>query len=273
MRLTIESDSASGKKGREFSANLLASVEADFVWQGGMATKSASRPVWLAVAASSGALAPFLANMRTGRTAVQVDGRSSGRKKGKPTLECPRGARYAWHVQRVTGGDEVAYGYLPELFALDPGMVDEDTIRFVALYSQLQVPSITEEQFDSALQYVAKRHPHRAERLLSGDPKARRLVVAAVACMTFLRSRSTIPMPNHVGLCTNILLMALSERLAYNLALVPWSNSPSGLATLGLEELRVEQPTVWNSTHEDFISLAKDAFKAHDGFGPHKEQQ
>lgn len=116
-------------KGRSFSASLLAFATADGLWEGGRTESNATRPVFLAYAASEGESAPFLANLRLGRRAKMA---SSGYRRKDPYIELLRSAEYVFSTQRFREG-VVVTAYLQELFRVDPGMVDPATVQFVIL--------------------------------------------------------------------------------------------------------------------------------------------
>jgi hypothetical protein len=115
-------------KGRSFIAALLGYATADSLWAGGVAATDAIRPVWMAIAASEGEIGPFVANLRCGRKAEIAN----PHQRRPDVIELLRSAGYAWSSQRFPEGSLVT-AYLPELFRLDPGMVDPSGARFVVL--------------------------------------------------------------------------------------------------------------------------------------------
>lgn len=118
-------------KGRTFHALMLASVEADLLWSGGQSDNM--RPIWAMFAGSQQELRAFMANLATGRFAV-VD--RNGYRSGKQDrIEFLRSARYQTIWQREDEGC-VATMYLPDLFKLDPGMVNPAGVGFVLLPTQ-----------------------------------------------------------------------------------------------------------------------------------------
>lgn len=133
QRLVIEKQAATKHgKTRRFSAVLLAYLTADPLWQGGQTeTGKTTRPVLLMVAESETALRPFMANIRLGRKAEVVsDGRSSYSREKEGYIQLLKSAGYSMTTQRV-GENTIATFYLPELFNVDPGMVDPEFVRFV----------------------------------------------------------------------------------------------------------------------------------------------
>lgn len=115
-------------KGRSFTAALLAYILADNLWQGGKHDEN-YRPAWMMIAASEHEATPFVENLRAGRRAVLADG--SKQRNNKPAIfECLRSAGYRFEAQRHPEGT-VWQAYLPDLFRLDPGMVDPQGITFI----------------------------------------------------------------------------------------------------------------------------------------------
>lgn len=123
-------------KGRTFRAVLLASVEADLLWSGGTSGSTDSmRPVWAMFAGSDQELRAFMANLTGGRLA-KCEKRYGYYRSGKQErLEFLRSARYQTIWQREDEGS-LATIYLPDLFKMDPGMVDPSGIGFVLLPTQ-----------------------------------------------------------------------------------------------------------------------------------------
>ena len=122
-------------KGRTFRAVMLASVEADPLWSGGSGSNSSMRPVWAMFAGSDQELRAFMANVTAGRLVMCERSRNVYRHGKEDRLEFLRSARYQTIWQREEEGT-VATVYLPDLFKVDPGMVDPSGIGFVLLPPQ-----------------------------------------------------------------------------------------------------------------------------------------
>ncbi len=121
-------------KGRTFRATYLASASADKLWEGGETdTGDIERPVFAVFAGSDAELRPFVANLMLGRRGLVGENSNYGRRrvKGFEFLKSA-GFRYLW--QREDEGTIVTV-YLPELFLMDPGMVDPKVAKFVLLPS------------------------------------------------------------------------------------------------------------------------------------------
>jgi hypothetical protein len=120
-----------GRKGRSFAAYLMACVRADALFDAAMTdTGDMVRPVWAMFGASEAALRPFVANLQCGRQALYPDNRHG--RRAKSGVELLRSASYRYSFQSHAEG-MVVTAYLPELFDLDPGMVDPSGVRFVML--------------------------------------------------------------------------------------------------------------------------------------------
>ena len=121
-----------GKKGRSFRALHLASATADARWPGGATKKEGVlRPVHAIFLGSEAELRPFAANLQLGRLA-STSGESTRRRRNQQQtgFEFLKSAGYRQAWQRHEEG-AVLTVYLPDLFHLDPGMVDPKIVRFV----------------------------------------------------------------------------------------------------------------------------------------------
>jgi hypothetical protein len=118
------------RKGRSFTASCLAIVEADTLWDGGTISDD-TRPVFAMFAGSDQEMRPFQANLRIGKKAHFVSDQRSYRKK-TDKIEFLRSAGYQYTWQREAEGSILTVR-LPELFEMDPGMVDVWGAKFVML--------------------------------------------------------------------------------------------------------------------------------------------
>lgn len=112
-------------KGRVFSSLLLSYIEADFLWEGGKAQTDTHRPIWMMFAGSDNELRPFIANLQVGRKA-DIGHRSNEK------FEVLKSAGFHAAWQRTPHGSVVTL-YAPDLFNLDPGMVDPKGVEFCLL--------------------------------------------------------------------------------------------------------------------------------------------
>ncbi len=129
---TEGSGTSKKRKGRSFSAIEIARIENDRIWKSG--TSDNKRPIFFTYAATEYGAKAFTINLRTGR--VAMDGQSSG----SDVIEFMKSDEYVWpSPQRIPsaipGGSTsiVQTVYLPELFDLDPGLVDRTSVRFVVM--------------------------------------------------------------------------------------------------------------------------------------------
>lgn len=117
-------ETGQGKKGRSFRATALALATADGLWDSGGST---IRPIYAQFAGTDAELKSFVANLKAGRKAEKSSNRSKGSDKER--LEFLKTVKYNVAWQREAEGAIVTV-YHPELFLLDPGMIDPDGIRF-----------------------------------------------------------------------------------------------------------------------------------------------
>jgi hypothetical protein len=117
-------ETGQGKKGRSFRATAIALATADGLWESGGST---IRPVYAQFAGTDAELKSFVANLKAGRKAEKSSHRSKGSDKER--LEFLKTVKYNIAWQREAEGTIVTV-YHPELFLLDPGMIDPEGIRF-----------------------------------------------------------------------------------------------------------------------------------------------
>lgn len=177
-------------KGRIFSAQLLAYVKADMLWEGGQTNSKAIRPIFMVFAASEGEIRPFTANARMGRTMLC--------DRPKEQFELLRSAEYSFSTQRFSEGSVVT-AYLPELFDLDPGMVDPRGASFVVL-PPATLPLV---EVDSVLKHLRLVEPGIKEEFA--------LHVAHIAplFMAYLDRRTRAPLLRDARFYAQVLLAFL----------------------------------------------------------------
>jgi hypothetical protein len=129
-------------KGRSFRATLVSYIEAPHLWARGNDTV---RPIHMTLAGSDNELRPFVANLRTGKKATVGD-------RGRQRFEVLKSAGFQCAWQRTAKGSLVTL-FAPDLFCLDPGMVDPKGVSFVLLParswlrpSDVQVPDCVPEE-------------------------------------------------------------------------------------------------------------------------------
>lgn len=118
-------DKGPGAKGRSFRATLVSYVEARSLVPRGNDT---TRPVHMTLAGTENELRPFVANLRTGKKAEE-----SGRGRRGEKFEVLKSAGYQVTWQRAGALGSLVTLFAPDLFCLDPGMVDPKGVNFILL--------------------------------------------------------------------------------------------------------------------------------------------
>lgn len=203
QHLTIQQESQG--KGRSFEAILLAHVEADALWDGGSTGTDDYRPVWMVLTGSDSNLRAFVANLRMGRKAEIASSGYSRRRKGT-RYELLRSAGYQYLWQRTSAGPVVT-AYLPDLFRLDPGMVDPKGVSFCILPPQAWVQ---EQKVDTTLPV---QHMSRLSYQAPADKLASWLPLAALFC-AYLDRRTRCPLVADHRFYLQVFCAALEEGIA-----------------------------------------------------------
>ena len=118
---------------------MLAYVTADSLWEGGRTNTETNRPVWMMLAGTDNELRPFVANIQGGRKAETV--KNHGKTREGDRFEILKSSKFQTAWQRTPVGSTVTL-FLPELFRLDPGMVDPSGVSFCILPSRSWLTSI-----------------------------------------------------------------------------------------------------------------------------------
>lgn len=195
QRITIEVPHTIKKnKTRRFSASLLGYITADLLWEGGKAKTDDHRPVYLAVAGPPTTLNPFLANLKSGRKAI-LDIDSYGR--GKEKIHCLKSTSYETTMTAI-GSDAVATMLLPEVFAVEPGMIDPDVCQFLSVPPQWwvdeQLAALTQDR-----EMVSSILSHAAALGLMSDGQQRPIPIPRP--QTDEEILSLVPLATHFALC------------------------------------------------------------------------
>jgi hypothetical protein len=229
-------------KSRQFSAELLAYVTADSLWPGGQADTDNLRPIWAMLGGSEQELRAFVANLQLGHlAAIPKEGYSRSAPTRFEFLKSG-GYRYVWHkVSGLTfggqeGGNSPAQQlalvtiYQPELFRLDPGMVDPELCRFVMLpplwWVERELARLREDEISCAHLLAHARAlglegwglGFEAEEILSQVP-------AAAYFAAYLDRRTQKPIPDSLDFYLQLYFHALREGIA-TLSLHPASANP-----------------------------------------------
>lgn len=201
-------------KGRTFRAACLTLVEADSLWKGGQTTTDDVRPVLAVLAGSENELRPFMVNLLAGRKAIFPSKDHSYRRK-EDRVEVLRSSGFQVTWQREEEGS-IATVFLPELFRLDPGMVDPAGAKFILLPTQ-EWASRQEIEVGSIVRHVRK--------IVSVDPKERdreelsesalaALVPLAFLFAAYLDRRTRCPILQDGRFYLQLLIACLREGLA-----------------------------------------------------------
>lgn len=193
---------ATSKKGRSFGSHCVAVMSADALFPSGDADKPI-RPVWAMWAGSEAETRPFIANLRLGRKAEPAN---NHRVSPNDRYEFLKSVGYSVAVQREAEGT-ITTLYHPELFRLDPGMVNPEGIWFLLI-----VPE------DWAAQQDVEPSPaiHHALKLgIAFDGiDLTALVPAAYLFTAYLDRRTRCPLLADGRFSMQILLAALDQGLA-----------------------------------------------------------
>ena len=190
-----------GKKGRSFQANCVAIITANGLFD--EANGKTIRPVWAMFAGSDNELRPFVANLKLGRKAQSESYRRQG---DDDRLEFLKTVGYYVAWQRETEGS-LATLYHPDLFRLDPGMVDPKGVGFILL-----VPTDWAEQqklkTEAAVEFVnVLGYPLDREALTT-------LVPTAYLFAAYLDRRTRCPLIADGHFYLQLLCAALDKGLA-----------------------------------------------------------
>lgn len=205
-------------KGRSFQATLLAYVTADSLWEGGQSNTETTRPVWMMLGGTENELRPFVANLQLGRKAELL---SSGyrKNKGSDKFEVLKSVGYQTAWQRTPVGSAVTI-FLPDLFRLDPGMVDPKGVEFCILPAKSWLEGITVEE-DARNYAQAIIRTYDKETLVSKDLDLEYLLKIAPLFIGYLDRRTRCPLVPDQRFYIQVLLGFL------NLGLASWSTDDS----------------------------------------------
>lgn len=230
-------------KTRTFSVDLIAEIEADHMWSGGNTSSNTSRPVWMAYAGSEQQSRMFSANFLQGKIAET----SSYRSKSK--FQILKSAGYQAHTKKI-GSGVITTVYLPELFWIDPGMVDPDKIAFILLTSQ-EWRDTQKFDIEAAREFVTVQGIRNQGKELT-DEGLKSILAEAVLFHMYLDRRTRYPMPAHPHFSLRLMMRCLQERLARR-------HDPYGghikYSESGMSYLNIPPTLAFYASHEDFGNL------------------
>ncbi len=230
-------------KGRSFVSTLLASVQADALWA--RSSADSTRPVYMMFGGTENELRPFIANLQLGRKAEYLNPNRYSRTNDK--LEVLKSVGYQTVWQRTPHGATVTM-FLPELFRLDPGMVDPTGVTFVILPEKKWLASV--EPNAAALDHIkplaSKATPEQLDWILRIAP----LFIA------YLDRRTRCPLINDVRFYAQVLVNALSDGLAsfssetHNYHNREWGKSSWGFKEIDTDDIGLAPGLAFRTTHE-----------------------
>jgi hypothetical protein len=248
------------QKGRSFRATCLAVATADSLWEEG-ANGNAIRPVWALFAGSEQEMRSFVANLKAGRKAEPAQ--DNWRGGDEERFEFLRSVGFSTAWQREPEGTLVTL-FHPELFRLDPGLIEPAKIRFA-----LFVPSDW-----SRAQRVDRTAPVRHVQPLAPKLAAEQLstlVPAAYLFAAYLDRRTRCPLVADGRFYLQLLVASLDAGFASvpgrdvkynNYSREEWGHHRSHRFNfemgssyhdrLPLDSIGLEHAISFNSTHIDF---------------------
>jgi hypothetical protein len=245
------------EKGRSFSSTLVAAIVANSVYEDASSGQGA-RPVWAMWAGAENSIRPFMANLRLGRKAQP----SNNGRRADNRIEFLKTARFQVSWQREAEG-VLSTIYHPELFRLDPGMVDPSGIKFL-IVSPADWEDSQNIDTRSAVKYV-RTHAPAVEKYEREDRLAiiERLAKVAYLFAVYLDRRTRMPLFADGSFYLQLLCAALDQGLASlpgssNIAYPSsyrgdsWCRKFPGFATEGTEDVGIRNVIAFQASHEAF---------------------
>lgn len=248
INLQIEQKDSKGK-GRVFEATLLGYITSNWLWpQAG----DNERPILAVIAATEAQGRPFMANLQTGAKAL-----SGGSKHSKSTFEFLRSSRYLYATQRFEGMS-VTTVYLPELWDINPGMVDPKEIKFVCGPSvEWSETHRTRLPCDAMVDHALKTRTKGGEALTR--EKLHALCPVASLFCSYLDGRTRAPIIPDPCFHLQLLLACLDANLAVQAeesdgpsSYGRWSTAKNDLKIVGRETIGLDVVVGFQSEHEPF---------------------
>ena len=246
LNLQIEQKDAKGK-GRVFEATLLGFIVSDWLWP---QTGDNERPIFAAIAATEAQIRPFMANLQTGSKAI-----SSGTKHTQSTFEFLRSARYTYATQRFEGMG-VATIYLPELWDINPGMVDPTEVRFAMVPSyQWSVDHSGNLPINAMVGHALANSGNKTREELE------LLCPTASLFCSYLDNRTRAPITPDPCFHLQLLLACLEAGIAKeaihieNSGYRRWDRRDSEFKVVGKDHLGLASIVGFKSTHDEFNTV------------------
>jgi hypothetical protein len=247
-----------GKKGRSFRATCVTTVIANGIFPegGGGAT---IRPVWAMFAGSESELRPFAANLKLGRKAEKDINRFSRRGGDSERYEFLKSVGYHMAWQREPEGTLVTL-FHPELFRLDPGMVDPGSISFVMLVPQEWASAQTVD-IEAPVRHAKRMKTKEFKGCPLSDAELTAMVPTAYLFAAYLDRRTRCPLIADGRFYLQVLLAALTQgmvsrpgnNLTYTYHREEWGyKSDHGFQADGLESVGILHALAAKASHADF---------------------
>jgi hypothetical protein len=258
----IEIATQDGGKGRTFRAVCLATVEADTLWEGGLTDTEDMRPVWASFVSSEAQLKPFAVNLLSGRKANFVKDTNGYQRRKDEKLNVLRSAGYQSVWQRELEGSSLTL-FLPDLFQMDPGMVDPKGAAFVVMPTQEWANS-QQIEVGPIARHVYKLLP---DGLKTGDDAISMETLASLVPMaflfcTYLDRRTRCPLVSDGRFYLQLLISCLGDGLAswpngnaHAYYTQPFGLHNKGFYSYGVEEVGLVKPIAFKASHTDIETM------------------
>lgn len=238
-------------KGRAFGATCVALASSSILPE---YLPDTIRPIYATFAGTETELRPFVANLRAGRKAEPTEA-SSKRTRVENRIEFMKSTKFSVAWQREEGGCLVTF-YHPELFRMDPGMVDPETIRFAMFIPRAWE---VEQKIPNLRDVVASAYrsdiPFDHSKLLELAP-------AACLFAAYLDRRTRTPIVADPRFHLRLLVACLEAEFASFPGTYGYSERNSDFATLehgfreyGLESVGFSRAIVFKASQLAFESL------------------
>jgi hypothetical protein len=206
-------ETGQGKKGRSFHATAVALATAEGLWTPGGGT---IRPVYAQFAGTDAELKSFVANLRAGKKAEKVSSNRQGSDKER--IEFLKTVKYHVAWQREAEGSLVTV-FHPELFLLDPGLIDPVGIRFL-IFTPTDWAEAQQLDRQGPAEHVARlpsepylHHREGREKVLS-TKYLEGLVPTAYLFACYVDRRTRCPLVADGRFYVQLLIAALDKGLA-----------------------------------------------------------
>jgi len=253
-------------KGRSFFATLLASVEADTLWDGGTTDTKDTRPIFAMFATTDTEMRPFKANLVLGHKVLFGDGGGYYASRDDKMVLL-KSAGYEYTEQREAEG-VILTVRMADLFRFDPGMVDPKGARFVLMP---HVKYLTDQKIDDIKKIV--KYALKLGYPIDACDLEELVPLAFLFCATLDR-RVRAPLYHDGRFYLQVLLACLSEGLASwpsetGYSSTPYRDKPFGVHTgmrfhvLDTDKVGLSRGIAFNADHsriEELLSKEVDRF-------------